>query len=517
MESRFGRDFSRVRTHTDARSAESARAVSAEAYTVGSDIVFGSGRYAPETPSGRRLIAHELAHTIQQGGGAGATGALPIAVQPCAGMRGDLEELDADRAADAALGGGRPIRLGSTGRGLQRKCGKALGPPQTDCAQTEAGVVGWQFLFKVACDDLLPGQESNLARIKPNSKVNVHGFASLEGDPDFNMELSCHRARRLADLVGQRRPDCQVVEVFKHGASPQPQPGAVPDLNPPRFWRSATVEEIRPAISVAPLPNATCGPDATDWLVSQIAAGKTNAKVLSVKKHLDNGAFFAPAIGSPAFGLDSMDILEGGVAVKVGKAWEAAGKPQATPEANAQLGQAAPSVLAFQAAGASALGLDLNAITTLQELRAAALEWKALVGTGMKYDFKNGASTMSNPKSPKCPGTTCPSTITLCAGSAGLNCFGKDLPGNLFYATIGRFVGFSENALQLGSEFAQLTSKTKSWDPPEDPVMISLGFALPPSLTRTTLCAALQGIKATLPPHQCVDCPEQSSASVVNP
>lgn len=67
MEPRFGRDFSNVRVHTDARAAESAQAVNALAYTVGCDVVFGANQYRPATNSGRQLLAHELVHTIQQG------------------------------------------------------------------------------------------------------------------------------------------------------------------------------------------------------------------------------------------------------------------------------------------------------------------------------------------------------------------------------------------------------------------------------------------------------------------
>ncbi|HEY0606601.1 MAG TPA: DUF4157 domain-containing protein [Herpetosiphonaceae bacterium] len=63
---RFGHDFSRVRVHTDATAARSAQAVDALAYTVGRDIVFGAGQYAPQTTSGRLLLAHELAHVVQQ-------------------------------------------------------------------------------------------------------------------------------------------------------------------------------------------------------------------------------------------------------------------------------------------------------------------------------------------------------------------------------------------------------------------------------------------------------------------
>jgi len=66
MEPRFAYDFSQVRVHTDAKAAESARAVNALAYTVGRDLVFGEGQYVPGAPGARRLLAHELTHVVQQ-------------------------------------------------------------------------------------------------------------------------------------------------------------------------------------------------------------------------------------------------------------------------------------------------------------------------------------------------------------------------------------------------------------------------------------------------------------------
>ncbi len=66
FEPRFGLDFGDVRVHTDAAAADSARSVDARAYTVGRDIVFGGGGYEPRTDEGRRLIAHELTHVLQQ-------------------------------------------------------------------------------------------------------------------------------------------------------------------------------------------------------------------------------------------------------------------------------------------------------------------------------------------------------------------------------------------------------------------------------------------------------------------
>lgn len=68
MEPRFGRDFSGVRVHTDAKATESARALNALAYTVGENVVFGSAQFSPSSASGRSLLAHELAHVLQQAG-----------------------------------------------------------------------------------------------------------------------------------------------------------------------------------------------------------------------------------------------------------------------------------------------------------------------------------------------------------------------------------------------------------------------------------------------------------------
>ena len=67
MEQRFGHDFSRVRVHSGAAAEQSARDVNANAYTVGHKIVFGAGRFVPGAHDGRRLIAHELTHVVQQG------------------------------------------------------------------------------------------------------------------------------------------------------------------------------------------------------------------------------------------------------------------------------------------------------------------------------------------------------------------------------------------------------------------------------------------------------------------
>ncbi|TFG90960.1 MAG: DUF4157 domain-containing protein [Candidatus Atribacteria bacterium] len=68
FEPRFGADFSQVRVYTDSQAAEAARGVNARAFTMGHDVVFGEGQYAPGTGDGQRLLGHEMTHVIQQKG-----------------------------------------------------------------------------------------------------------------------------------------------------------------------------------------------------------------------------------------------------------------------------------------------------------------------------------------------------------------------------------------------------------------------------------------------------------------
>jgi hypothetical protein len=95
MEARFAQDFSGVRVHADEAAAAAAAALGADAWTFGPRMVFAGGRFRPETPHGRRLLAHELAHVVQQQAG-------PTAVQGSPALSGPADP--AERAADAAAG-----------------------------------------------------------------------------------------------------------------------------------------------------------------------------------------------------------------------------------------------------------------------------------------------------------------------------------------------------------------------------------------------------------------------------
>ena len=94
MERAFGADFSGVRVHDDAAAADLSASVGARAFTVGSDIFFGAGQYDPVGRGGRELLAHELTHVVQQGGGAAGPQA-----QLLLGPAGDAYEQEADSVA----------------------------------------------------------------------------------------------------------------------------------------------------------------------------------------------------------------------------------------------------------------------------------------------------------------------------------------------------------------------------------------------------------------------------------
>jgi len=96
-----GADFSDVRVHTGAKADQSARSIGAQAYTVGTDVVFSEGAYQPETPSGRHVLAHELAHVVQQKAGpvSGTPGPGGVSVS----HPSDPFEQAAERTADQVM------------------------------------------------------------------------------------------------------------------------------------------------------------------------------------------------------------------------------------------------------------------------------------------------------------------------------------------------------------------------------------------------------------------------------
>jgi len=134
MEKRLGHHLADVRIHTDTAAAQSARAVDASAYTVGTHVVFGPGGFDPSTPTGRHLLAHELAHVAQQ---------RRASVGPSRSLRvsdpSERAEREADATARAMTAGAAPTiaTAGEVSQSVQRaRC--ALVPAAT-CAAPVAG------------------------------------------------------------------------------------------------------------------------------------------------------------------------------------------------------------------------------------------------------------------------------------------------------------------------------------------------------------------------------------------
>lgn len=106
MSERMGHDFSGVRIHTGAKADASAKAVNANAYTVGRDVVFAAGQYQPHAPLGQRLIAHELAHVVQQGAASAPTA---LRRDGPSGPDAPLKEAKKEDATGAVEGGLKTI------------------------------------------------------------------------------------------------------------------------------------------------------------------------------------------------------------------------------------------------------------------------------------------------------------------------------------------------------------------------------------------------------------------------
>jgi outer membrane protein OmpA-like peptidoglycan-associated protein len=174
MEALFNEDFSNVRVHTDSDAAESARSVNALAYTAGEDVVFGASQYNPDSKAGHELLAHELAHTVQQrdaGVAASAGGGTTISRAPTPGAA-EPEEISLLSSSIPA-----PVvtRFGST-------------------------IVATVYFGK--SDFLMDSRNftaveklSEELKYMANPFVSVDGYASAEGKEDQNLKLS--EMRRL--------------------------------------------------------------------------------------------------------------------------------------------------------------------------------------------------------------------------------------------------------------------------------------------------------------------------------
>jgi hypothetical protein len=144
FEPRFGYNFSRVRVHTDAKAAESARALNALAYTAGREVVFGAAGFSPGTPAGKRLIAHELAHVAQQ-----AKGQLPAhrgssnpsvnqSVDSLARQSDEVAARCSTETASPSLDAQTPTKTSPSARNLQRQASERTAAAPDDKVTLQA-------------------------------------------------------------------------------------------------------------------------------------------------------------------------------------------------------------------------------------------------------------------------------------------------------------------------------------------------------------------------------------------
>jgi outer membrane protein OmpA-like peptidoglycan-associated protein len=233
MEPRFGHNFSGVRVHVDTKAAESARAVNALAYTVGRDVVFGEGQHEPTTNEGRKLMAHELAHTIQQGE------PTIVALSSLAlGQADDAFERVANAAADAidlsATRTAAPLSVLPTARMLLQRQPAKTGDATPVPIKGSMPAIFFQFdsteLRHDAEDDSMIHFVHALTKIQEHVKKNgkaaritLHGFASVDGEKAHNLALSQKRADRVKELLVEAGiPEAQITAIGHGGDSTFP-------------------------------------------------------------------------------------------------------------------------------------------------------------------------------------------------------------------------------------------------------------------------------------------------------
>jgi outer membrane protein OmpA-like peptidoglycan-associated protein len=195
FEPRFGADFSSVRVHTGARAEHAARSIAARAFTVGHDIAFGAGQYFPDSDAGRRLLAHELTHVVQQTG---------------SGVR--QPSLACHLASEVIQRAGDPAKI----------------PPGLPCPTdlTPGRPAGTDLRFSLGGSAISPAHTATLTAFRGawlaaggTDDITVHGYASTIGEQGANWTLSCDRAVAVrAELIRLGIPPVRI-SVVAHGES----------------------------------------------------------------------------------------------------------------------------------------------------------------------------------------------------------------------------------------------------------------------------------------------------------
>jgi outer membrane protein OmpA-like peptidoglycan-associated protein len=199
MGSRFQHDFSAVCVHADARAADMARSAGARAYTIGSDVVFGAGEYQPHSEQGRQLIAHELAHVVQQARGGSSPDAERRADDAAAhAMRGET--------ISAAAVGGAPVSM------------QAQSDPNAQPTSLKRTLSGFELNSDVPnkdhndeiarLADSISLETSLLGQGRP--RISIGGHTDTSGPDKLNDDLSQRRASQVEAVLKKALVDKKV-------------------------------------------------------------------------------------------------------------------------------------------------------------------------------------------------------------------------------------------------------------------------------------------------------------------
>jgi len=226
FEPRFGFDFSQVRVHADSAAAASARAMDAQAYTVGHHIAFDAGKYDPHSEPGRRLIGHELVHTLQQSGGS-QTGGIQ------AGSPTDASEKEADDASASAWNHKRVAIRSQRPFSVQRQSNQPA--PRLDLAENAspfmAAAIGSMTIdqFETGKSDIPAMHKVEISRTAehivtllwkyPGSTIRVIGHTDAVGKDSDNQGLGQSRAESVQQALTGMGIPVEAIQTESRGAS----------------------------------------------------------------------------------------------------------------------------------------------------------------------------------------------------------------------------------------------------------------------------------------------------------
>jgi outer membrane protein OmpA-like peptidoglycan-associated protein len=415
-----GLDLSGVRIHTGSRAAESARAVNAHAYTVGNDIVFGEGQFSPRSSSGRRLIAHELTHVLQQ------SNSSPVNLQRSAVSN----PTKSDGGEGDILRGEAPSELAVEPPAKKKSSAKAPVAKDPNCGSYEPGEIGtshgepghlssdierldptrlliadfgveWRHVKNSVKKD--PALKSWLDAWERDDsyRLTITGYSDCVGAESLNGGLRESRASNMENVLGPAAK----TRVTSRGAA-GPSSYVTTNDNPANRARNRGVvigfhrEFTFPEETIIGKKPSFCGPESADWLVSEMATNR-NHPVIRTQREVY---------------------------------W-----PNYVPFFN--------------------LGWNYGALTGFRDLVKAGAIW----------DYKSNQKQWRSDGSKTCPSIPCDKTVTLCG-----KCFFYDVPGNIHFGYIGRQAALSPWFLHNRASAAQKGGV----DPPEDVMAIDIGIEI---------------------------------------